>query len=269
MRLSWLLKVCAVALVLEMCAGVAGAQSWLQGPASVVAKPGSGREAKRARRRSVHASAARKPEGRYVSAPREPENLGLLKKELKEYHDCTRGCYEASLARQDAVAMVDLERAVGRAPRSEKLAMVLDIDETSLSNYQEMAAKDFGFVRKDWDSWAEEAKDPAIPGTLKLEEKAEKLGVAVFFITGRNYKLRAATEKNLREAGYANWAGLTLRSKDEVHEATIPYKSAARGRIVAAGYRIVLNVGDQWSDLKGAPQAEYSVKLPDPFYYIP
>ncbi|MGA2168667.1 MAG: hypothetical protein ABSG62_10675 [Terracidiphilus sp.] len=29
------------------------------------------------------------------------------------------------------------------------------------------------------------------------------------------------------------------------------------------------NPGDQWSDLKGKPEAEFSVKYPDPYYYIP
>jgi acid phosphatase len=207
----------------------------------------------------------------HVSAPVEPANLGLLKTKLKQYHDCTCtcGCYVSSLARQDHIAMIDLEQAVKHAKRGEKLAIVLDIDETSLSNYPEMAAEDFGFIQKDWDKWAESGKAAAIPGTLKLEQKAEQLGAAVFFITGRADTLRAATEKNLREAGYANWAGLTLRSKDELHEATIPYKSASRERIVQQGYEIILNVGDQWSDLRGSPQAEYSVKLPNPFYYIP
>ena len=47
------------------------------------------------------------------------------------------------------------------------------------------------------------------------------------------------------------------------------YKSSMRAAIVAEGYRIVLNVGDQWSDDKGEPQAEYFVKYPNPFYFIP
>jgi len=207
----------------------------------------------------------------HVSVPAEPQNLGLLKAKLKSYHDCTCtcGCYVSSLARQDGVALAYLEQRVAHARHGEKLALVLDIDETSLSNYPEMAAEDFGFVQKDWDKWAESAKAAAIPGTLKLEEKAEQLGVAVFFITGRADTLRAATEKNLLAAGYSSWAGLTLRSKDELHEATIPYKSAAREQIVQQGYTIILSVGDQWSDLRGSPQAEYSVKLPNPFYYIP
>lgn len=45
-------------------------------------------------------------------------------------------------------------------------------------------------------------------------------------------------------------------------------KSAERERLVAQGYALVLNVGDQWSDLLGRPEAEYSVKYPDPYYFI-
>jgi acid phosphatase len=201
------------------------------------------------------------------SAPaQEPENLSLLKTKLKHYHDC---CYAAALEKQDKVALAYLERAAAHAKPGEKLALVLDIDETSLSNYQEEAADDFGFIPRDWNAWAESARAPAIPGTLKLTQRAHELGVAVFFITGRSEDQREATAKNLTSAGYADWAGLTLRTHDQAHEATIPYKSSARAAIVKQGYRIILNVGDQWSDLRGAPLAEYSVKLPNPFYYIP
>jgi acid phosphatase len=201
------------------------------------------------------------------SAPvSEPQNLGLLKTKLKAYHDC---CYAAALEKQDRVAMVYLELGAAHVKPGEKPALVLDIDETSLSNYSQMVDEDFGYILRDWNAWALSAQAPAIPGTLRLAQHAQQLGVAVFFITGRDFTQRAATEKNLRAAGYSGWAGLTLRSKDQANEATIPYKSAARAAIVKAGYRIILNVGDQWSDLKGAPEAEYSVKLPNPFYYIP
>jgi predicted secreted acid phosphatase len=56
---------------------------------------------------------------------------------------------------------------------------------------------------------------------------------------------------------------------DEKRMPTVEYKSSERRKIVADGYRIVLNVGDQWSDLDGEPKAQVSVKLPNPFYYIP
>jgi hypothetical protein len=38
--------------------------------------------------------------------------------------------------------------------------------------------------------------------------------------------------------------------------------------IAATGVWIILNVGDHWSDLRGKPEAEFSGKYPDPFYFI-
>ena len=93
--------------------------------------------------------------------------------------------------------------------------------------------------------------------------------MSVFFITGRPESQRAVTERNLAEQGYANWQKLILRPASAASETTTAYKSSMRALIVEDGYKIVLNVGDQWSDLKGAPTAEYSVKYPDPFYLIP
>jgi acid phosphatase len=206
-----------------------------------------------------------------ISQANEPPNLALLKTKLKSYHDCTCtcGCYTKALDLQAQRAIAFLERSVAHKKPGEKLGLVLDIDDTSLSTYAELLAGDFGFVRSQWNTWAQAANAPAIPGTLRLYKRAEELGVAVFFITGRSDTVRAATEQNLRNAGYEKWDGLSLRTTDQAKEATIAYKSAARADIVRQGYRIVLNVGDQMSDLKRKPMADYSVKLPNPFYYIP
>jgi acid phosphatase len=201
----------------------------------------------------------------------EPANLGLLKNQLKAYHDCTCkcGCYDRALDAQTDRAIRALESRVARSKHRARLALVLDIDETALSNYEEMEEADFGYNRKAFAAWEEEAKAPAIPGTLRLYQKARQLGVAVFFITGRPDTDMAATVRGLHAAGYNNWTGLTLRRPDQNKEATIAYKSAARAAIVQQGYHIVLSVGDQMSDLRGTPQADVSVKLPNPYYYIP
>lgn len=206
-----------------------------------------------------------------VSVPRELPNLGKLRLELEAYHDCRGpcGCYARDLDDETASAIADLERAVRMNQDRAKLAVVLDIDETSLSNYAELLQTDFGYNAQAWDQWVDQADAPAIPGTLRFYREAEKLGVAVFFITGRPESERAATEANLRRAGYTQWAGLTLRSAAQTHTPTIAYKSAARQQIVNDGYRIAVSIGDQMSDLLGTPQAEFSVKLSDPFYYIP
>ncbi len=151
----------------------------------------------------------------------------------------------------------------------EKLALVLDIDETTLSNYEEMEGGNFEWNRERFNARVDAARAPAIPGTLRLVQAAQKLGVSVFFLTGRLESQREATEKNLRAAGFDGWQELILRGSTDAKTTALVYKSAARGRIVAEGYRIVLNVGDQWSDLRGKPMAEFSVKYPDPFYFIP
>lgn len=212
------------------------------------------------------------PQSTHILASNEHvENLGTLKLKLQRYYACTCdcGCYAKELDHQAQAAIDFLDRRAAHKGATEKLALVLDIDETALSNYKEMAAQDYGYVPSAFDAWEDSAQATAISGTLRLYTEAQKLGVTVFFITGRGEAHRAATEQNLKSQGYTNFAGLTLRAPAQSKESTIEYKSGARKTIVDAGYRIILNVGDQFSDLKGLPAAEFSVKLPNPFYYLP
>jgi len=198
-------------------------------------------------------------------------NVDQVKSQARAYYacTCTCGCYAHDFAAQADKAIAFLTaRAAYRAP-GEKLAMVLDIDETSLSNWEEMSKSDFTYRANEFTAWENEARAPALEGTLRLYRQARKLGVSVFFITGRPEADRAATEKNLHAAGYDDWQGLALRPEHPKDQTTSDYKSAERGRIVAAGYTLVLNAGDQWSDLNGNPQAEFSLKYPNPFYFIP
>lgn len=207
-----------------------------------------------------------------VLIPQEPTpNLGQLKTRLIAYHDCVHGdgCYVTDLNRQTELAIAYLRRRVTSAKVGEKMALVLDIDETALSNWDEEKQDDFGYIAKDWNDWVEKKQAPAIAGTLRLYEEAVKNGVSVFFITGRSDSQETATTDNLKTAGYTQWAGLALRGSHPPTQTVAEYKSGEREKIVDAGYRIILNVGDQRSDLTGSPQAERSVKLPNPFYYIP
>lgn len=215
-------------------------------------------------------SVSRPAFGANATAERIP-NLDALKNTLRQYHDCTCacGCYPRDLEEQAGQAIAFLrQRAAHRRP-GEKLAMVLDIDETTLSNYREMKSADFAYAPAVFNAWAESAQAPAIPGTLRLFNEARKLGVDTIFITGRPASLRATTERNLRRQGFHGWEELILRGKDQAAMTAGEYKRAARSHLIAEGYTLVLNVGDQWSDLKGSPEAEFSVKYPNPFYSIP
>ena len=212
------------------------------------------------------------PLPRAMSAARQATNLAFFKQHLIRYR-CTR--YDADLARVDRAAAAWIAR---RAPRVAKPALVLDIDETSLSNWAVMVHNDFAYFREgDCDlsahsacgqaAWEASEAAPAIAPTRDLFDLAKARGVAVFFVTGRGEGERAITEANLRKAGYDGWTGLFMRPP-ESRGLMETYKSAARAKIEALGYRIIANVGDQQSDL-ALGHAERAFKLPNPFYYLP
>ena len=106
-----------------------------------------------------------------------------------------------------------------------------------------------------------------IPSTLELFNLAKQNGVAVFFITGRRENTRAHTESNLTREGYDGWQQLFLKP-DASTDTTVQYKSGARATIEGQGYRIVANVGDQYSDLAGGHE-DIGFKLANPFYFLP
>jgi acid phosphatase len=207
---------------------------------------------------------------RTLLAHEKVQNLGRLKEQLRAYQacTCTCGCYEADLARQVAEASRFVNRR-SRQSADEKLAIVLDVDETSLSNYAYFAANDFGYDAARFDAWVETAKAPAVEPTLRLVQLAQERRVAIFFISGRPERQRDATIRNLRSAGFEGWSGLYLRDPVPGQGTVAQFKAAMRERVKENGYAIVLNVGDQLSDLAGTPAAELSIELPNPFYFIP
>jgi HAD superfamily, subfamily IIIB (Acid phosphatase) len=146
-------------------------------------------------------------------------------------------------------------------------ALVLDIDETSLSNYDNLAATNFTNTTGQLAIGLVQANDPPLRPTLDLYNFAKSHGAAVFFITGRPDVdfFRTQTEANLHSAGYQDWDGLILNPSPG--GSAIPYKSGERANIEQQGYDIVANVGDQESDLRGG-HADRAFKLPNPFYFI-
>lgn len=207
-------------------------------------------------------------------------NIGQLKNQLRDYYYC--GDYEADFAAIGDQARKYLEQ---RAHQVNKPAIVLDIDETSLSNWVEIDRDDFGFIPGgtcdplkpnnkpdacgDY-AWEVSAQATALKPTRDVYQFARNNGVAVFFITGRRegVELRAATEANLKSQGYEGWNDLVMRPANSQGSPSI-FKTAARAAIAADGFTIILNMGDQQSDLDGGKFAERAFKLPNPFYFIP
>lgn len=192
----------------------------------------------------------------------EPRNLSALKQEIITYVDS--GDYGRELETVVARAMKWIqERAAQRVP-GERPTLVLDIDETALSNLPQMLANDFGYTPPVWDAWVARGEAPAIGPVLALYRAARQAGVEMIFISGRRERDRPGTEKNLRAAGYADYAALLLKP-DATKDTTEKFKTDTRRKLVAAGRVIIANVGDQESDLAGG-FAERAFKLPAPFY---
>ena len=190
-------------------------------------------------------------------------NLGLAKNEIHRWVDS--GQYRAECEQVGSQARAYLDQNVAG---HSKPAMVLDIDETSLSNYPLMDSEDFGYNPEGFDAWIQKAQTPPIASTVELYHFAKSKHVACFFITGRVEKDRAATEKDLRHAGYADWDGLFLKPTDYKEHSIVPFKSGVRKQLSEQGYQILVNMGDQMSDLEGG-YSESVFKLPNPMYFIP
>jgi predicted secreted acid phosphatase len=204
----------------------------------------------------------------------EPANVGDVKTAAVAYHDS--GAYERDVASAVAPAEAWLTQ---RAQLATRPAIIFDIDETALSNWDVIIADDFGRVIPGpcahlpngpcgWEAWDLRGQDKAIDATLNLYLHAKALDVAVFFITGRSESQRNATERNLRSAGYDSFAKLIMPSDGAKFASAADFKAPRRAEIEEAGYTIIANVGDQPSDLTGG-HAEKTFLLPDPFYRIP
>jgi len=187
------------------------------------------------------------------------------------YHDSGR--WDAAIAAQAKQARAYLERRVRQnraAKRRARLGIVLDIDDTSLSTYacQKRAG---GFTSVTLATCVIGGRLPAVPPTLALYRLALRRGVRVTFVTGRPAAIRDLTVRNLRRAGYTGRHTLVLRPAGDsaAHPTTlVPYKTASRRASERGGTKIVVNVGDQQSDLTGGFAAR-TFKYPNPMYYTP
>jgi predicted secreted acid phosphatase len=203
--------------------------------------------------------------------PPPPLNLGTIKKLLLDYH--------AMHYNDDVAAVFESAKEFVKqnAARSKRPALVMDLDETSLTNWPNLAADDFGFIADGpcdvlpagpcgFNRWILKSSARAIEPARKLFKVAKDNGVAVIFITGRPDSQRDATIINLDHVGYDGWT--ELRTRPDRDEGTVQhYKTKERIKVENEGYTIIADVGDQMSDLDGG-HSGCTFKVPNPFYFI-
>jgi 5'-nucleotidase (lipoprotein e(P4) family) len=163
-------------------------------------------------------------------------------------------------------AAVDEALAAGTG---KSLAIVSDLDETLLDNRPFFETiKDQTEDQISWtafEEWQKTCQAKPLKPTQELLAYARSRGVAIFFVTGRMERLRRVTIENLIKNGIA-YDGMYMRKDgDEQNASTM--KSAYRKQIEDMGFEIVLNIGDQYSDLWGGHSIDCE-KLPNKIYFI-
>lgn len=206
--------------------------------------------------------------------PSQPQNVGDAILAATAYHES--GNYERDIERIAEKATAWIRERTPNVPRP---AVVFDIDETVLSNWEVITRDNFGrpiqgacSLAADgpcgWAAWDDLAADPPIAPILEVYKAAIASKATVFFITGRPENQRKATEANLQAAGFAGYQALHM-TPDGVHfSSAVDFKAPVRAEIESAGYTIIANIGDQPSDLLGG-HAERMFQLPNPFYRVP
>ena len=175
-------------------------------------------------------------------------------------------------------------------------AVVFDADDTTLWTYDmEDGAMHFNFDPVLQGTWVHDGKFPATPGMVDFVDAVAAKGYNVYGITGRSASQEDDTIANLGNVGYSEFNADNFFTKfDSTHPkpdyldchtsvdptddpakcTTVDYKAGTRKYIEAPvadgglGQDIVLNIGDQFSDLQGG-FSDASLKLPNPTYYLP
>ncbi|WP_323095846.1 HAD family acid phosphatase [Intrasporangium sp. YIM S08009] len=222
-------------------------------------------------------------------------NIDSVKKTIYSYYgdpgtgiaNKTSSPYISELGRITSRLDADLAHAYAKSVRAgHKPAIVLDADDTTLWTYDmEVADMKFVFNPTRQDYWVQNRLFPATPSMVSFVNRAEAMGFTIFGLTGRNNGQKDATLQNLADVGYHGFTAdryfTKWRSSDPIPAymagkcvnmaacTTVEYKANTRRHIEKdLGYDIVLNLGDQWSDLQGG-SADRWVKLPNPTYYLP
>ena len=191
----------------------------------------------------------------------ETVNLSVAREEVKQYYES--GKFDEEL---DAV-IDDAKEKFNKVNVRKNSAVIFDVDETALDNYELAEMMGFGYVYEMNKKWNAEMKAPAIKPVKELYDFLLSRGAKIIFLTGRNFPEYEVTYENLRKAGYTVFDTLITQIGDEKKMKAREFKSSKRVWLTENGYEIVGTVGDQWSDLEG----EYhgiQVKIPNYLYLI-
>lgn len=194
----------------------------------------------------------------------EPANLQTAKDRVVAYYE--GGHYDKDMTAVTQKAMQALTDLGERRSLNRSL-IVFDVDDTTLSTYNDTKAQGFGYYAAVNHDWILNASAPAIPQSLQLFNHALSLGVTPVFLTARLADERAATAKNLERVGYAKYLDILTWDASFAGASAQQFKTTKRAQLAQQGWFIAMCVGDQESDVAG-DYTGVKVKLPNPMYEV-
>ncbi len=142
------------------------------------------------------------------------------------------------------LATARMQQIVRKKGSAEGLAVVMDLDETVLDNspYEAKCITDNIRYPAQWKEWCMMGRAEAVPGAVEFILQAQKLGVAVVFISNRKEEFRESTKSNLKDLGLAEVKDehLLLRTKENEKE--------SRRKEITGKFEIILLIGDNLND---------------------
>jgi 5'-nucleotidase (lipoprotein e(P4) family) len=138
-------------------------------------------------------------------------------------------------------------------------AIILDLDETVLDNSSmnaRLIKEDKTYTEAEWTRWVNERRAGLIPGAIDFLKVAHANGVAIFYITNRVCDPAKSDDPTVEILQKLNlpFSRHRLFCKTEISD-----KSPRRAR-VAAAYRILLLIGDDFNDFLTVPQSQATVE---------
>lgn len=209
-------------------------------------------------------------------APPAPEedhsrDLGLLwVKHAAEYEALTRQAYQSAERHLQGFIEDTSWSALPRQTDAADLppAVILDVDETVVSNVNFQLNFEPPFENWKLDKWNNENKATVVPGVVSFVDKARAAGVTVFFVTNRPCEpdgqfpctQRQTTIQDIAEVGIATDANHVLLSNERGWNRE---KSTRRAHI-AENYRVIMLFGDDLGDSSRACAGNRTRHVPIP-----
>jgi len=144
------------------------------------------------------------------------------------------------------IARWQLDQRLAERTSGEKLAVVVDVDETVLDNspFQAKAIEIYEGYPVGWDDWCNLAQAEPVPGAVEFLNYAVDNGVDVFYITNRKDFLMDGTWKNLKAKGFPQ-----VETTDHLYLRADESSKEPRRQKIAETHEIVLLMGDNLNDL--------------------